>query len=200
LRKAWVFAATFVNGSTHFTSYHCRRTRLHQEQHPRDCQSLGRRVLPGTSLCPVNGTGTLRQLSGTSASSPQGNDRGRPDQITRARLAGRRTDLSEIGLDMSRWPSEKPWRGRDEAGPKPAQHPARSPCRRRRAVRRRPDAPAPAPRESRLRNLPGVMAKILSVLGPDPVSGYSTSYARDDIPKITSYPDGPTPDAAREGS
>jgi formate dehydrogenase len=50
---------------------------------------------------------------------------------------------------------------------------------------------------------PNNMAKILSVLGPDPVSGYPTSYARDDIPKITSYPEGqsvPTPDAAREGS
>jgi formate dehydrogenase len=47
------------------------------------------------------------------------------------------------------------------------------------------------------------MAKILSVLGPDPVSGYPTSRARDDIPKITSYPDGQsvlTPDAAGEGS
>ena len=47
------------------------------------------------------------------------------------------------------------------------------------------------------------MAKILSVLGPPPVSGYPTSDARDDIPKITGYSDGqsvPTPDAAREGS
>jgi formate dehydrogenase len=50
---------------------------------------------------------------------------------------------------------------------------------------------------------PNNMARILSVLGPDPVSGYPTSDARDDIPKITGYPDGqslPTPDAAREGS
>jgi formate dehydrogenase len=47
------------------------------------------------------------------------------------------------------------------------------------------------------------MAKILSVLGPNPISGCLTSYARDDIPKITGYPEGqslPTPDAAREGS
>jgi hypothetical protein len=50
---------------------------------------------------------------------------------------------------------------------------------------------------------PNNMAKILSVPGPDPVSGYATSDARDDIPKITGYPDGqsvPTPDAAREES
>jgi formate dehydrogenase len=42
------------------------------------------------------------------------------------------------------------------------------------------------------------MAKVLLVLYPDPVNGYPTSYARDDIPKITHYPDGqtaPTPDA-----
>src|SRR5215208_7572300 len=41
------------------------------------------------------------------------------------------------------------------------------------------------------------MAKVLLVLYPDPVNGYPTSYARDDIPKITHYPDGqtaPTPD------
>jgi hypothetical protein len=47
------------------------------------------------------------------------------------------------------------------------------------------------------------VAKILNVLGPDPVSGYPTSYARDDIPKTTSYADGQsvsTPEAAREGS
>jgi formate dehydrogenase len=47
------------------------------------------------------------------------------------------------------------------------------------------------------------MVMDLSVLGPDPVSGYPASDARDDIPKITSYPDGqsvPTPDAAREES
>jgi hypothetical protein len=46
------------------------------------------------------------------------------------------------------------------------------------------------------------MAKILSVLGPNPIFGCLTSYARDDIPK-TGYPEGqsvPTPDAAREGS
>src|SRR5215210_569824 len=36
------------------------------------------------------------------------------------------------------------------------------------------------------------MAKVLLVLYPDPVNGYPTSYARDDIPKITHYPDGQT--------
>jgi formate dehydrogenase len=44
------------------------------------------------------------------------------------------------------------------------------------------------------------MAKILGVLGPD---GYPTSHVRDDIPKITNYPDGQSvfpPDAATEGS
>ena len=58
----------------------------------------------------------------------------------------------------------------------------------------------PAMRKLKLAN---TMAKILSVLDPDPVSGYPTSYARDDIPKNTGYPDGqsvPTPDAARERS
>jgi formate dehydrogenase len=42
------------------------------------------------------------------------------------------------------------------------------------------------------------MAKVLAVLYPDPVDGYPKSYARDDIPKITKYPDGqtaPTPSA-----
>jgi formate dehydrogenase len=42
------------------------------------------------------------------------------------------------------------------------------------------------------------MAKVLAVLYPDPVDGYPKTYARDDIPKITSYPDGqtaPTPSA-----
>ena len=50
---------------------------------------------------------------------------------------------------------------------------------------------------------PNNMAKILSILGPPPVSGYPASDARDDIRKITGYPDGqsvPTPDAEREGS
>jgi formate dehydrogenase len=40
------------------------------------------------------------------------------------------------------------------------------------------------------------MAKVLAVLYPDPVDGYPPKYARDDIPKITHYPDGmttPTP-------
>jgi formate dehydrogenase len=42
------------------------------------------------------------------------------------------------------------------------------------------------------------MAKILCVLYDDPVDGYPKIYARDDIPKITKYPDGqtaPTPSA-----
>ena len=42
------------------------------------------------------------------------------------------------------------------------------------------------------------MAKVLCVLYDDPVDGYPTSYARDDIPQITSYPGGqtaPTPEA-----
>jgi formate dehydrogenase len=42
------------------------------------------------------------------------------------------------------------------------------------------------------------MAKILCVLYDDPVDGYPTTYARDDVPKVTSYPGGqtaPTPKA-----
>jgi formate dehydrogenase len=42
------------------------------------------------------------------------------------------------------------------------------------------------------------MANILCVLYDDPVSGYPTEYARDEIPKIDGYPDGqatPTPEA-----
>jgi formate dehydrogenase len=42
------------------------------------------------------------------------------------------------------------------------------------------------------------MAKILCVLYDDPVDGYPSSYARDDLPKIERYPDGqtlPTPKA-----
>lgn len=41
-------------------------------------------------------------------------------------------------------------------------------------------------------------AKVLIALYPDPVDGYPKTYARDDIPKITKYPDGqtaPTPSA-----
>src|SRR5271163_1788152 len=41
------------------------------------------------------------------------------------------------------------------------------------------------------------MAKVLCVLYDDPVGGYPKSYPRDDIPKITRYPDGqstPTPE------
>ena len=36
------------------------------------------------------------------------------------------------------------------------------------------------------------MAKVVCVLYDDPVDGYPKSYARDDIPKITKYPDGQT--------
>jgi formate dehydrogenase len=42
------------------------------------------------------------------------------------------------------------------------------------------------------------MAKIICVLYDDPVDGYPTSYARDDLPKLERYPDGqtlPTPHA-----
>ena len=42
------------------------------------------------------------------------------------------------------------------------------------------------------------MAKVVCVLYDDPVDGYPKTYARDDIPKITQYPDGqtaPTPSA-----
>jgi formate dehydrogenase len=42
------------------------------------------------------------------------------------------------------------------------------------------------------------MAKIVCVLYDDPVDGYPTRYARDDLPRIDKYPDGqtlPTPDA-----
>ncbi|AGT09169.1 formate dehydrogenase [Paracoccus aminophilus JCM 7686] len=42
------------------------------------------------------------------------------------------------------------------------------------------------------------MAKVVCVLYDDPVDGYPTSYARDDLPKIDQYPDGqslPTPKA-----
>ena len=40
------------------------------------------------------------------------------------------------------------------------------------------------------------MSKVLCVLYPDPVNGYPTAYARDDLPKLDRYPDGqalPTP-------
>jgi formate dehydrogenase len=36
------------------------------------------------------------------------------------------------------------------------------------------------------------MAKVLCVLYDDPVDGYPTQYARDEIPQITSYPGGQT--------
>jgi formate dehydrogenase len=42
------------------------------------------------------------------------------------------------------------------------------------------------------------MAKVVCVLYDDPIDGYPTSYARDDLPKIERYPDGqtlPTPKA-----
>jgi len=41
------------------------------------------------------------------------------------------------------------------------------------------------------------MAKVLCVLYDDPVDGYPKSYARDDIPQITSYPGGQTAPAPR---
>ena len=44
------------------------------------------------------------------------------------------------------------------------------------------------------------MAKVLCVLYDDPVTGYPTSYARDDIPVLDAYPDGqtlPSPRAIR---
>src|ERR1700733_11482559 len=42
------------------------------------------------------------------------------------------------------------------------------------------------------------MAKVVCVLYDDPVDGYPKSYVRDDLPKLTHYPDGqtlPTPEA-----
>jgi formate dehydrogenase len=36
------------------------------------------------------------------------------------------------------------------------------------------------------------MSKVLCVLYPDPVNGYPTTYARDDLPKLDRYPDGQT--------
>ena len=36
------------------------------------------------------------------------------------------------------------------------------------------------------------MSKVLCVLYPDPVNGYPTAYARDDLPKLDRYPDGQT--------
>ena len=36
------------------------------------------------------------------------------------------------------------------------------------------------------------MAKVLCVLYPDPVDGYPTTYARDDLPRIDAYPNGQT--------
>ncbi|ANB76529.1 hypothetical protein AYM40_30475 [Paraburkholderia phytofirmans OLGA172] len=42
------------------------------------------------------------------------------------------------------------------------------------------------------------MAKILCVLYPDPVTGYSPKYARDDIPVITQYPGGQTVPSPKE--
>ncbi|MCZ7481316.1 NAD-dependent formate dehydrogenase [Rhizobium rhizogenes] len=42
------------------------------------------------------------------------------------------------------------------------------------------------------------MAKVVCVLYDDPIDGYSSSYARDDLPKLEKYPDGqtlPTPKA-----
>jgi formate dehydrogenase len=36
------------------------------------------------------------------------------------------------------------------------------------------------------------MSKIVCVLCDDPIDGYPQSYARDDLPKLTNYPDGQT--------
>src|SRR5271170_3057740 len=36
------------------------------------------------------------------------------------------------------------------------------------------------------------MSKVVCVLYDDPVDGYPKSYARDDLPKLTGYPDGQT--------
>jgi len=36
------------------------------------------------------------------------------------------------------------------------------------------------------------MSKVVCVLYDDPVDGYPKSYARDDLPKLTHYPDGQT--------
>ena len=36
------------------------------------------------------------------------------------------------------------------------------------------------------------MAKVLCVLYPDPVTGYPTTYARDELPRLDHYPDGQT--------
>ena len=36
------------------------------------------------------------------------------------------------------------------------------------------------------------MSKVLCVLYPDPMNGYPTSYARDEVPKLDRYPDGQT--------
>ncbi len=41
------------------------------------------------------------------------------------------------------------------------------------------------------------MAKVLCVLYDDPVDGYPTTYARDEIPQITSYPGGQTTPSPR---
>ena len=36
------------------------------------------------------------------------------------------------------------------------------------------------------------MSKVVCVLYEDPVDGYPKSYVRDDLPKLTRYPDGQT--------
>jgi hypothetical protein len=42
-----------------------------------------------------------------------------------------------------------------------------------------------------------IMAKVLCVLYPDPVTGYPPKYVRDDIPVIKVYPNGQTPPSPR---
>ena len=44
------------------------------------------------------------------------------------------------------------------------------------------------------------MAKILCVLYEDPIDGYPSGYARDDLPNIKTYPDGQSlPTSERRG-
>jgi transposase len=147
---------TGFDWNEHFARYRCRRTRpyqagsdeasANQEQHPRDCQSLGRRLLPGTSLAlqtalelydsyqfkimecdrrveealaafeakvrvPAPDLGQLRSTE----KRQQALQRHHLEEMTGADLTklpgldllAVERILSEIGLDMSRWPSEK---------------------------------------------------------------------------------------------
>src|SRR6266581_2522109 len=53
------------------------------------------------------------------------------------------------------------------------------------------------PRGARPRSEEPQMAKVLCVLYDDPVDGYPSAYARDEIPQITSYPGGQTTPSPR---